>query len=129
MENNKVQMEIFIKTMKAETKTVTKRGLEEGTTNTAGTIDLNYDPIEGAIRTKLEKNKCHEDKTPSLESILQEVNKVTRVVIDNLSQSLNIMNVSKLEIEFGVALKENLKLYIFEAGGEQSIKFKITLEK
>ena len=122
-------MEIFIKTMKAETKTVTKRGLEEGTTNTAGTIDLNYDPIEGAIRTKLEKNKCHEDKTPSLESILQEVNKVTRVVIDNLSQSLNIMNVSKLEIEFGVALKENLKLYIFEAGGEQSIKFKITLEK
>jgi hypothetical protein len=129
MEDNKEQLEIFIKTMKTENKKNNKNNLEEGTTKTVGTLDLFYDPINCAVKAKLEKDKQKDDKTPILETVLQKVNEVTGVIVDNLSLNFNNENVSKLEIEFGIALKENLKLYIFEVGSEQSIKFKITLEK
>lgn len=129
MENNNAPIEIFIKTIKPESNKKEKSGLEEGITKTAGTLDMFYDPIAGAVRTKLQKEAQKEDKTPILETVLQKVNEVTGAIVDNLSQNFDNKNVSKLEVEFGIAFKENLKLYIFEAGAEQSIKFKVTLEK
>lgn len=129
MENNNDPIEIFIKTMKPESNKKVNSGLEEGTTKTAGTLDMLYDPIAGAVKTKLQREVQHEDKTPILETVLQKVNEVTAAIVDNLSQNFDNKNVSKLEVEFGISFRENLKLYIFEAGAEQSIKFKVTLEK
>jgi hypothetical protein len=129
MKNPYDPMEIFIKTINFEGNNKKQSGLEEGITKTAGTLDMFFDPIESAVRVQLENDKQKDDKTPILETVLQKVNAVTKTIVDNLSQNLKNENVSRLEIEFGLALKGNLKLYIFEAGSEQSIKFKITIEK
>ena len=129
MENkNNKPIEIFIKTGKEEKKN-TRGRLQEGVTKTAGTLDMNHDVISGAVRAKLKQDEKEDEKTPVLENILEKTNKVVGTIVDTLSQNINKEQVSKLEIEFGIAFKENLKLVLFEAGAEQSIKFKVIVEK
>ncbi len=118
-------IEIYIRTL--ADKKESKEGLQEGSNDVASPI---MDAMYSRIRQKVAlEEKDENEKTPLLEKVLTETNKVINKIVENIAENVNHEKVKSIEVEFGISFAEKLQIYVFEAGSEQSLKFKVTIEK
>lgn len=127
MENNNI--EIYIKTQADENQK--KSGLQEGSSKLSARHDMMYHTIRKkvALNEKDNENRTEEEKAPFLENILSKTNQVIDKVVENIAQNIKHENVKTVEVEFGISFSEKMNIYLFETGAQQSLKFKVTIEK